>query len=181
MKAWLLSAQSHPRLPPWAIKPWRGPPFPQRVCRLCRAPKAKARWATTICWLWHRRLAFPLLIKATAGGGGKGMREVRTLDEMPGLLHSARREAEASFGDGNVYLEKLVEGARHIEIQILADHFGNIIHLGERECSLQRRHQKLLEECPSPFIGDDEDLRQPHGPGGRAGSPIGWLCQRRHD
>jgi acetyl-CoA carboxylase biotin carboxylase subunit len=108
-------------------------------------------------------IGFPLLVKATAGGGGKGMREVHNLVEMPALLHSARREAEASFGDGNVYLEKLVEGARHIEIQILADNHGNAIHLGERECSLQRRHQKLLEESPSPFIGDDEEMRQRMG------------------
>lgn len=109
------------------------------------------------------QIGFPLLIKASAGGGGKGMREVRTLEEMPELIHSARREAESAFGDGSVYLEKLIEGARHIEIQILADHFGNTIHLGERECSIQRRHQKLLEEAPSPFIGDDEDLRQRMG------------------
>jgi acetyl-CoA carboxylase biotin carboxylase subunit len=109
------------------------------------------------------QFGFPLLIKATAGGGGKGMREVNNLEEMPGLLQAARREAEASFGDGNVYLEKLVEGARHIEIQILADTHGNVIHLGERECSLQRRHQKLLEESPSPFVGEDEALRQRMG------------------
>jgi acetyl-CoA carboxylase biotin carboxylase subunit len=109
------------------------------------------------------QIGFPLLIKATAGGGGKGMREVTNLDEMPGLLAAARREAEASFGDGNVYLEKLVEGARHIEIQILADTHGKVIHLGERECSLQRRHQKLIEEAPSPFIGDDEEFRQQIG------------------
>ena len=108
-------------------------------------------------------IGFPLLIKATAGGGGKGMREVQAIDEMPGLLTAARREAEASFGDGNVYLEKLLEGARHIEIQILADLHGNVIHLGERECSLQRRHQKLLEEAPSPFVAEDEDLRQRMG------------------
>lgn len=109
------------------------------------------------------QIGFPLLIKASAGGGGKGMREVRTLEEMPELIHSARREAEAAFGDSNVYLEKLIEGARHIEIQILGDHFGNIIHLGERECSIQRRHQKLLEESPSPFVADDEQLRQQMG------------------
>lgn len=106
-------------------------------------------------------IGFPLLIKATAGGGGKGMREVKTLEEMPALLASARREAESAFGDGNVYLEKLVEGARHIEFQIMADSFGNIIHLGERECSIQRRHQKLLEEAPSPFL--DDELRQKMG------------------
>jgi len=108
-------------------------------------------------------IGLPLLIKATAGGGGKGMREVTSLDEMPQQLLAARREAEASFGDGNVYLEKLVEGARHIEFQILADAYGQAIHLGERECSLQRRHQKLLEESPSPLIGEDETLRREMG------------------
>jgi acetyl-CoA carboxylase biotin carboxylase subunit len=107
------------------------------------------------------KIGFPLLIKATAGGGGKGMREVNNIEEMPQLLQAARREAEASFGDGNVYLEKLVEGARHIEIQILADQQGHVIHLNERECSIQRRHQKLIEEAPSPFA--DDDLRQRMG------------------
>lgn len=106
-------------------------------------------------------IGFPLLIKATAGGGGKGMREVKSIEEMPALLESARREAESAFGDGNVYLEKLVEGARHIEIQILADSHGNVIHLGERECSLQRRHQKLLEEATSSAVS--EELRNEMG------------------
>src|SRR5512140_2264989 len=106
-------------------------------------------------------IGFPLLIKASAGGGGKGMREVTSINEMPGLLASARREAESAFGDGNVYLEKLLEGARHIEIQILADTHGNVIYLGERDCSLQRRHQKLVEEAPSPFM--DEALRRQMG------------------
>jgi acetyl-CoA carboxylase biotin carboxylase subunit len=106
-------------------------------------------------------IGFPLLIKATAGGGGKGMREVKSLEEMPTLLHSARREAESAFGDGNVYLEKLVAGARHIEFQIMADTHGNVIHLGERECSLQRRHQKLLEEALSSAM--DDDLRAKMG------------------
>jgi len=107
------------------------------------------------------QIGFPLLVKATAGGGGKGMREVKSLEEMPALLQSARREAESSFGNGNVYLEKLLEGARHVEIQILADTFGNVIHLGERECSLQRRHQKLLEEALSPAV--DDELREAMG------------------
>jgi len=106
-------------------------------------------------------IGFPLLIKATAGGGGKGMREVMSADELPGLLQAARREAEAAFGDGNVYLEKLVTNARHIEFQIMADSHGNVIHLGERECSLQRRHQKLLEEAPSPFL--DAEMRRQMG------------------
>lgn len=108
-------------------------------------------------------IGFPLMIKARAGGGGKGMRVVNNIEEMPPLLAAARREAEASFGDGSVYLERLLMEARHIEIQILADQDGNTIHLGERECSLQRRHQKLLEECPSPFIDTDDNLRHRMG------------------
>jgi acetyl/propionyl-CoA carboxylase alpha subunit len=91
------------------------------------------------------------------------MRAVHSLDAMPLLLQSARREAESSFGDGSVYLEKMIENARHIEFQILADEQGNTIHLGERECSIQRRHQKLLEEAPSPFIYHNEEFRQQMG------------------
>jgi len=108
-------------------------------------------------------IGFPLLIKPSAGGGGKGMREVRNQEDMPGLLSASRREAESSFGDGSIYLEKLIQGARHIEIQVLADMHGNLIHLGERECSLQRRHQKVLEEAPSPFIADNQEMRDQMG------------------
>jgi acetyl-CoA carboxylase biotin carboxylase subunit len=109
------------------------------------------------------KIGFPLIIKAVSGGGGKGMRDVTSEEGMLELIQSARREAESSFGDGNVYLEKLVEGARHIEFQIMADQFGNVIHLGERDCSIQRRHQKLIEESPSPFLTDNETLRSRMG------------------
>jgi acetyl-CoA carboxylase biotin carboxylase subunit len=97
-------------------------------------------------------VGFPLLIKASAGGGGKGMRRVDDLEAMPVALDAARREAQKAFGDDTIYLERLVEGARHVEIQVLADAHGNVIHLGERECSMQRRHQKVVEECPSPAL-----------------------------
>ncbi len=107
------------------------------------------------------QIGFPLLVKAAAGGGGKGMRSVHQLDDLPAALRNARNEAKAAFGDDRVYLEKMLVGARHVEIQVLADTHGNIIHLGERECSIQRRHQKLIEEAPSPAV--DEDLRQRMG------------------
>jgi len=106
-------------------------------------------------------MGFPVLVKAVAGGGGKGMRPVAQVDELPDAIAAAQREAQAAFGDGSVYLEKMIADARHIEIQLLADSQGNVIHLGERECSLQRRHQKLIEEAPS-FIVNDE-MRQAMG------------------
>jgi acetyl/propionyl-CoA carboxylase alpha subunit len=98
-------------------------------------------------------LGFPLMIKAAAGGGGRGMRIVRSPDELDESLAAARREAEGAFGDDRVFCERYVERPRHVEIQLLADAHGKIIHLGERDCSIQRRHQKVLEESPSPAVG----------------------------
>ncbi|AHF91234.1 acetyl-CoA carboxylase [Opitutaceae bacterium TAV5] len=106
-------------------------------------------------------IGFPLLVKAAAGGGGKGMRIVESQGVLAESIRVARREAAAAFGDDRVYLERLVRNARHIEIQILGDRHGNIIHLGERDCSIQRRHQKLIEESPSPLL--DEPLRRKMG------------------
>ena len=97
-------------------------------------------------------IGFPLMIKASAGGGGKGMRIVKNTKEIKDAYQSASREAKSSFGDDRVFLEKYIEKPRHIEIQVLADQFGNVIHLGERECSIQRRHQKIIEEAPSSVI-----------------------------
>ncbi|XZO02326.1 MAG: acetyl-CoA carboxylase biotin carboxylase subunit [Microcoleus sp.] len=99
-----------------------------------------------------REIGYPVMIKATAGGGGRGMRLVREPSELPKLFSAAQGEADAAFGNPGLYLEKFIEKPRHIEIQILADNYGNVIHLGERDCSIQRRHQKLLEEAPSPAL-----------------------------
>lgn len=99
-----------------------------------------------------RDIGYPVMIKATAGGGGRGMRLVKEASELPKLFSAAQGEADAAFGNPGLYLEKFIERPRHIEIQILADNYGNVIHLGERDCSIQRRHQKLLEEAPSPAL-----------------------------
>ncbi len=99
-------------------------------------------------------IGYPVIIKATAGGGGRGMRVVRNAGELPHAFKTAQREAEAAFGVGDVYLEKYIDAPRHVEFQILGDHHGTVVHLGERECSIQRRHQKLLEESPSPALSD---------------------------
>jgi acetyl-CoA carboxylase, biotin carboxylase subunit len=101
---------------------------------------------------WARVVGFPIIIKASAGGGGRGMRIVRNEEELPALFKAASSEAAAAFGNGDLYMEKFIEHPRHIEFQILADAYGNVVSLGERECSIQRRHQKLLEESPSTQV-----------------------------
>jgi acetyl-CoA carboxylase biotin carboxylase subunit len=108
-----------------------------------------------------RQIGYPVMIKATAGGGGRGMRLVRDDSDLVRLFLAAQGEAEAAFGNPGLYLEKFIERPRHIEFQILADSYGNIIHLGERDCSIQRRHQKLLEEAPSPAL--TPELREKMG------------------
>jgi acetyl-CoA carboxylase biotin carboxylase subunit len=115
------------------------------------APLAEVRRAA-------EALGFPVLLKAAAGGGGKGMRLVDSLDELDAAFDAAAAEARAAFGDGGLYLEKVIAPARHVEIQVLCDRHGNVLTLGERECSIQRRHQKLIEESPSPAL--DPETRE---------------------
>ncbi len=105
-------------------------------------------------------IGFPVMLKAAAGGGGKGMRLVHSAAELPSALEQARSEAEGAFGDRDVYIEKAITDPRHVEVQILADEHGHTIHLGERECSLQRRHQKVLEESPSPLVEEHPHVRE---------------------
>ena len=110
---------------------------------------------------WAKQVGFPVIIKASAGGGGRGMRIVRTEEELPVLFRQAQSEAAAAFGNGDLYMEKYVERPRHIEFQVLGDEYGKVVSLGERECSIQRRHQKLLEESPSTQV--TPELRQQIG------------------
>ncbi|WP_324667704.1 acetyl-CoA carboxylase biotin carboxylase subunit [Geochorda subterranea] len=119
-------------------------------------------------------IGYPVMVKAAAGGGGRGMRVARTPEELRRVLAAARAEAEAAFGDGAVYVERLLEGARHVEIQVLGDRVGHMVHLGERECSIQRRHQKIIEEAPSPAV--DEPLRRAMGEAAiRAARSVGYV------
>lgn len=108
-----------------------------------------------------KKVGYPIIIKATAGGGGKGMRIVRKDEELESMMNMCQQEAQNNFGNPNVYVEKYLENPRHIEVQILGDSYGNVVHLGERDCSIQRRHQKLIEEAPSPAI--DEKTREEMG------------------
>ena len=110
---------------------------------------------------WARQIGYPVIVKASAGGGGRGMRVIRAESELENLFNSAQTEAAAAFGNGNLYMEKFIERPRHIEFQVLGDEHGRVISLGERECSIQRRHQKLLEESPSTQV--NEELRQTIG------------------
>ena len=107
------------------------------------------------------RIGFPLLVKASAGGGGKGMRSWPRPSELPAAVDGAGARPSGAFGDGTVFLERYLERPRHVEIQVFADEHGNAVHLGERECSIQRRHQKVVEEAPSPAV--DAGAARAHG------------------
>jgi acetyl-CoA carboxylase biotin carboxylase subunit len=120
---------------------------------------------------------YPILLKAVAGGGGKGMRAVRAEAELESAFRNAASEAERAFRSAEIYVERLIERPRHIEIQLLGDRHGNMVHLGERECSIQRRHQKVIEECPSPLVAAHPEMREAMGQAAiraaRAGSSVG--------
>jgi acetyl-CoA carboxylase biotin carboxylase subunit len=118
-------------------------------------------------------MGYPVMIKATAGGGGRGMRLVPSADQLPALFRAAQGEAEAAFGNPGLYMEKFIDRPRHVEVQVLADRHGNVVHLGERDCSIQRRHQKLLEEAPGPGLAPE--VRQRMGEAAvAAASSIGY-------
>lgn len=120
------------------------------------------------------RVGFPVLLKAESGGGGRGMRIARKASEIKVAYHDAQNEARAAFGDDRLYLERLIEGGRHVEIQILADKYGEVVHLGERDCTVQRNHQKLIEESPSPSLSGAERMRSCEA-AARASAQIGYV------
>ena len=123
---------------------------------------------------WATQIGYPVIVKASAGGGGRGMRVIRSESELEGSFNSAQSEAAAAFGNGNLYMEKFIERPRHIEFQVLGDSHGRVISLGERECSIQRRHQKLLEESPSTRV--TEEMRSEIGKGlEKSLSEIGYV------
>ncbi len=137
---------------------WVGPPpdvMRQAADKLEARRSAEAAGVPVLPAGSAAEIGFPLVVKAAGGGGGRGMRVVRAPAELPGALEGAAREAKAAFGDGTVFLERYLDRPRHIEIQLLADRHGRVIALGERDCSIQRRHQKLLEESPAPDLDDD--------------------------
>jgi acetyl/propionyl-CoA carboxylase alpha subunit len=139
---------------------WVGPPPAALRAggdKLAAKETARAAGAPVLPSGTPEEIGYPLLVKAAAGGGGRGMRVVRTADELDEALAAARREAAAAFGDDSVFCERYLERPRHVEIQVLADRHGNVVALGERDCSIQRRHQKVLEEAPSPAL--DPELR----------------------
>lgn len=119
-------------------------------------------------------VGYPVLLKAESGGGGRGMRIARSADELPAAFDSAQGEARAAFGDPRLFLEKLIEDGRHVEIQIMADRYGNVVHIGERDCTVQRNHQKLIEESPSPVL-DDAERQATLAAAVRAARDIGYV------
>ena len=126
-----------------AVRPPRSPPFPASSARSRDEAHAKQI---------AKDIGYPVMVKASAGGGGKGLRIVHTRSELVQAIQSSQNEARASFGDDRLFIEKFVTEPRHIEIQVMGDKHGNVIYLSERECSIQRRHQKVIEEAPSPFL-----------------------------
>ena len=163
---------------PWATRSRPSAPRPRSVCR-----SSPVRTARSKAWPKAKDLAaeigYPVLIKAASGGGGRGMKVVPSEDQLESLMSQASNEAKAAFGDPTVYMEKYLGDPRHIEFQVFGDGEGNAIHLGERDCSLQRRHQKVLEEAPSPVITPEE--RERMGEIVRQGDGRDGLSRRRHD
>jgi geranyl-CoA carboxylase alpha subunit len=152
--------------PPAAAIEWMGSKRLSKVAMLeagvpCIPGYQDAEQADAVLIEKAQAVGFPLMVKASAGGGGRGMRLVHNEAELPEMIKTARSEAQNAFGSGELILERAVLEPRHIEIQVFADNHGNVVHLGERDCSIQRRHQKVVEEAPSPFV--DEDLRSRMG------------------